>query len=66
MCEWKIYKYLSKMDKPKRIRAQGNSGCCKKQIREDIPKREEIPIKEKNYFKTFCSRRNYYGGICRN
>ena len=54
------------MDKPKRIRAQGNSGCCKKQIREDIPKREEIPIKGKNYFKTFSSRRNYYGGICRN
>ena len=55
------------MDNPKRIRVQGDSGRCAKQIaKEHTLKREEIPIKEKSDFKTFSNRRSYYRGTCKN
>ena len=41
------------MGKRKKIRAQGNSGRCTKQISKI---REKIPIKGNNYFKTCSSR----------
>ena len=47
------------MDKSKRIRAQGVSGCCWYKLgKKGIPKREEIPIKTKSDFKSFSIRRS--------
>ena len=53
LCKWTICKSLLKMDKPKRIRAQGNSGHCTKQMskRWYFKKRRNLNKKKKKWLQ---------------